>query len=239
MGFHLPLNRIDQVNQPPLYFLQVQDSLILSVSFFWTIAYVLYIRQGLRDKSYGMPLFALCANIAWEFLFGVVMPTSAAQVVAFVPWLIIDIGIIYTTWKYGPQEWKHSPIVARNLGWILSLGVVTMIGAFWAFINTVGIDPASFYLGYSDQLLISCTSLAQLLRRDSTAGHSWGIWFNRTLGTFLSIVLFAWRYAHYPESYTRVAEPIVVFFFAASEVVDVAYAFVYAHVAAKEKLKQK
>lgn len=59
MGFHLPLNRIDQVNQPPLYFLQVQDSLILSVSFFWTIAYVLYIRQGLRDKSYGMPLFAL------------------------------------------------------------------------------------------------------------------------------------------------------------------------------------
>jgi paspaline synthase len=59
MDFHLPLNKIDQLNQPLLYFLQVQDGLILSVSISWTIAYVLYIRQGLRDKSYDMPLFAL------------------------------------------------------------------------------------------------------------------------------------------------------------------------------------
>lgn len=105
------------------------------------------------------------------------MPTSAAQVVAFVPWLAIDVGIIYTTWKFGPEEWKNSPLVARNLRWILLLGIAITTGAFWAFIKTVGIDPASFYLGYSDQFLISCTSLVQILRRGSTAGHSWGIWY--------------------------------------------------------------
>jgi paspaline synthase len=112
------------------------------------------------------------------------MPTSAAQVVAFVPWLIINIGIVYTTWKFGPEEWEHSPLVARNLRWILMLGIAIMIGAFWTFISTVGIDAASFYLGYADQFLVSCTSLAQLLRRGSTAGNSWGIWYVQTYNQF-------------------------------------------------------
>lgn len=117
-----------------------------------------------------------CGNIAWEFLFGVVIPTSVAQVVCFVPWLFIDVFIIYTTWKYGGGQWKQSPIVANNLGLLLTVGVVATTGAFWCFIKTVGIDAASFYLGYSDQFLISVTSVAQLLRRGNTLGHSWGIW---------------------------------------------------------------
>lgn len=59
--------------------------------------------------------------------------------------------------------------------------------------------------------------------------------FCRTFGTFLSIVLFSWRYFHYPDSYPRVAEPIVVFFFVTSEVFDVSYALVYAHIERAEK----
>ncbi len=56
---HLPLNALDHVNRPSLYFLLVQDSLILLTGSLWTIAYVLYIRQAYRDKSYGMPIIAL------------------------------------------------------------------------------------------------------------------------------------------------------------------------------------
>lgn len=56
---HLPLNTIDTINQPPLYYLQAQDTLILSTGFFWTITYILYIRQAYRDESYGMPIIAL------------------------------------------------------------------------------------------------------------------------------------------------------------------------------------
>lgn len=59
MGFHLPLSPVDRANQPPVYYLQVQDTLIMSVSILWTVAYILYVRQGFRDKSYGMPMFAL------------------------------------------------------------------------------------------------------------------------------------------------------------------------------------
>lgn len=115
-------------------------------------------------------------NIAWEFLFGVAMPTSVAQVVCFVPWLVIDVFIVHTTWKYGGRQFKQSPVVANNLGLVLVFGVAFVTAAFYFFIKTVGLEAASFYLGYSDQLLISITSLAQLLRRNNTLGHSWGIW---------------------------------------------------------------
>ena len=104
------------------------------------------------------------------------VPTSAAQTVAFVPWLVIDIGIVYTTWQFGRDQWKHAPLVANNMGWILTSGTVSMIVLFWTFIQTVGLDAASFYIGYGDQLLISLTSVAQLMSRDNTSGHSLGIW---------------------------------------------------------------
>ena len=36
---------------------------------FWSLAYFLIIRQGFKDRTYGMPLAALCANISWEAIF--------------------------------------------------------------------------------------------------------------------------------------------------------------------------
>ena len=59
MALHLPLNVIDMANRPPAYYLTVQDGLILLSSALWTIAYVLYVRQGLLDRSYGMPIVPL------------------------------------------------------------------------------------------------------------------------------------------------------------------------------------
>lgn len=59
LDFHLPLNKVDQVNKPDLLYLWVQDGCILLTGTLWTIAYVLYIIQGFRDRSYGMPIVAL------------------------------------------------------------------------------------------------------------------------------------------------------------------------------------
>lgn len=104
------------------------------------------------------------------------MPTSVAQVVCFVPWLVIDIFIVHSTWKYGARQFKQSPVVANNMGLVLVFGIALVTASFYFFIKTVGLDAASFYLGYSQQLLISVASVAQLLRRNNTLGHSWGIW---------------------------------------------------------------
>jgi hypothetical protein len=44
-------------------------SLEIGSGIFWTLVYLLIIRLGFRDKTYGMPITALCANISWEFIF--------------------------------------------------------------------------------------------------------------------------------------------------------------------------
>ena len=56
---HLPLSPIDAANNPPESYLWIQDGLTLFCGVLWGSAYVLYIVQAYRDKSYGMPLFAL------------------------------------------------------------------------------------------------------------------------------------------------------------------------------------
>ncbi|KAI0896154.1 hypothetical protein F4806DRAFT_52672 [Annulohypoxylon nitens] len=239
-NFHLPLNPIDRVNQPPVSYLQVQDGLILCSGLCWTTAYILYIRQAYRDKSYGMPLVCLCANIAWEFVFGAAIPESAAQVVSFFPWFVIDIGIVYTTWKFGREQWKHAPVVAQNLGWILIGGITGMLVLFWTFLKTYDNRyEAGFYLAWTDQIIVSTTSVAQLMSRNNTSGHSWGIWFTRWIGSVFAELIFVWRYWNYPESYPVAATHVTIFLFVVTELADLTYPFVYASLEKQEKKKLK
>lgn len=59
MKMHLPLTPIDTINQPPEFYLTIQDGLTLFSGGLWAVAYILYVRQAYRDQSYGMPIFAL------------------------------------------------------------------------------------------------------------------------------------------------------------------------------------
>ncbi|MBR1852591.1 MAG: hypothetical protein IJ794_05520 [Lachnospiraceae bacterium] len=43
--------------------------LLLLSGIAWSIVYIGCIRQGFRDKTYAMPLFALGLNIAWETIY--------------------------------------------------------------------------------------------------------------------------------------------------------------------------
>jgi len=39
----------------------------------WSVVYLGLINRGFKDKTYGMPLFALAFNIAWEFMYAFVV----------------------------------------------------------------------------------------------------------------------------------------------------------------------
>jgi hypothetical protein len=46
---------------------------------FWTITYLLIIQRSIQDKSVGMPMAAICMNIAWEFIFSFILPSNKPQ----------------------------------------------------------------------------------------------------------------------------------------------------------------
>ncbi|CZT49202.1 related to 3-ketoacyl-acyl carrier protein reductase [Rhynchosporium secalis] len=171
------LSPVDKINKPSLRYLQVQDFFVLGSGIPWTIAYILYARQANIDKSYGMPLIPLCANIAWEFIYGVIHPNSLGQVISFVPWLIADVPIVYWTLKHGPSKWEQAPLVADNLGLILAVGIAMMLAMHLAFRRSCkNIEDGPFWSAWVCQLLISCGSVMHLMCRNETSGHSWGIW---------------------------------------------------------------
>jgi hypothetical protein len=55
------------------------DILLVGSGLLWTVTYLLIIRRGFLDHTYGMPLAALCANLSWEFVFSFVFPKDQSS----------------------------------------------------------------------------------------------------------------------------------------------------------------
>jgi hypothetical protein len=70
---------------------------------FWVLAYVFIIRQCARDRAYGLPLVAICMNLAWEFLASWVLPNPVPLWLFFDRvWFFVDLIIVYQLLRYGP-----------------------------------------------------------------------------------------------------------------------------------------
>ncbi|MCP3940709.1 MAG: hypothetical protein GY710_04410 [Desulfobacteraceae bacterium] len=46
---------------------------------FWILTYLMIIKRGFQDKSFGIPLWALSMNISWEFIYSFVVPSPMPQ----------------------------------------------------------------------------------------------------------------------------------------------------------------
>lgn len=161
----------------------------------WTLCYALYVRESLKSKSYGMPLFALAQNFAWELVYAVYVAESPLEQSVFTLWLVFDLGMIYGVVKFGKYEWKQSPWIARNVGVVLivMIGVATLgqwTFAKWWTENEVGrkegkpyrgrIGPGTNELGVWTaavaQVYLSAASLCQLVVRQHSGGVNWTFW---------------------------------------------------------------
>ncbi|EPS39984.1 hypothetical protein H072_6195 [Dactylellina haptotyla CBS 200.50] len=161
----------------------------------WTLSYTLYVRESFKTRSYGMPLFALALNFAWEVVYGFYVAESPLEKSVFILWLIIDCGMIYGMMKYARNEWSHAPTVGRR---IVEIFIVMMIGATlghytfakWWIENDINKREGKFYRGVIGpdtselgfwsgcicQVYLSTASLCQLIIRRHSGGVSWPIW---------------------------------------------------------------
>ena len=80
----------------------------------WTAVYALIIRRGFKEKTYGMPVAALCANLAWEFVFSFIYRWDPPQNVINVVWLLFDLVILYQVIRYGTRK---GPLLTHNPFW--------------------------------------------------------------------------------------------------------------------------
>lgn len=148
----------------------------------WMIAYVLIIRRGFIEKTYGMPLVPLCVNFSYEFLFSVVWPDEFPVYIGNFVWFLIDAVMVFQYLRYGRREWAaHQP------GWLFYPTFVAVLAMAATGIATLTIDTndqrGGSLTGWGAQLLLGAGYIYLLLRRNSPKGQSMYIGISRLVGT--------------------------------------------------------
>jgi hypothetical protein len=177
------------------HYLPITNTLLQTGGSLWTLCYILLTLESFRSKTYGMPLFALAYNFAWEFIYAFYVAEMPLERAVFGIWCLLDSGMVYGIVKYGKNEWKHAPFIERHLGAIFWAMMVWCCAGHWASAkwwieNDVGMKEGKYYFGRVgpdttelgfwsaavSQAYLSGASLGQLLIRQHSGGVSWGIW---------------------------------------------------------------
>ncbi len=164
-----------------------QNLWALSGLVFWCIAYALMIRRGIKDRSYGMPMVALCLNVAWETYFAFFSNAQLANRVGYGLYLAADLGVLWTCLRYGPEDF--APGLARRTFRVLTL--TTLVGGF-VLVRQFSLSFDDSYGGISatfTTLLLSVLMVGMILRRDSVRGQSFYIGFFVLVGNISGWVM--------------------------------------------------
>lgn len=164
-------------------------SLEIGSGIFWTLVYLLIIRLGFRDKTYGMPITALCANISWEFIFSFMIPHDSPQNYINVVWFVFDLIIVCQTLRFGRTVFEPGQLFypAFVLGLVTSFGVILAITYEFS-------DWDGKYAAFGQNLMMSVLFIALLLKRRDVSGQSVYIALFKMLGTLLPSLLFYLRF---------------------------------------------
>jgi hypothetical protein len=212
---------------------------------FWLLAYIFIIYRGFKDQSYGMPVVALCGNLAWEIIFGLGIetgcpaswsscPATLIQIRNFI-WMLFDFVILYTVLKFGRKYFTY-PVVKKYFTWLVLGGVVaalliiyTCVQEFWiqnqwhVVVNgqmpdflPLKIQGGSYYTGFGLNFIMSLLFVAMLISRGNVDGQSFYIATNKWLG---SLAAYGFMLAD------GIQTPVVNVLYAFVFVFDVGYMF--------------
>ncbi|WP_266204586.1 transmembrane-type terpene cyclase [Pontibacter kalidii] len=175
---------------------------------FWSVTYLLILRRGIVDKSYGMPVVALCANLSWEFIFSFIHPHSTPQLYIDYAWLALDVGILVQYLKYGRKDFpEHLPVTLFYPTFLLTLLLSFL---FILLLSREFNDLNGVYAAFSQNLLMSILFIQLLLKRNSPRGQSLYIALCKMIGTVFPSVLL---YLYFPDSYFLVLLYVGIFIF--------------------------
>lgn len=180
----------------------------ISSGVFWTITYLLILRRGFVDKSYGMPMVALCANISWEFIFSFVYPHSIPQLYINYVWFAFDAGIVLQFLIYGRKDFPE--LLSGRLFYPTFLLTLVLTTLFILLMSREFNEYIGIYAAFGQNLLMSVLFIHLLIKRDSPQGQSLYIALSKMIGTLFPSMLF---YMYFPESYLLILLYISIFVF--------------------------
>ncbi|MEU6283077.1 hypothetical protein [Streptomyces sp. NPDC047028] len=195
----------------------VHTALLLGTGLFWTVVYVLLIRTGLRERTFGMPVVAFATNISWEFMFAFVRPAPGVMHVVNIVWFCFDLAVGYTVVRFGRAEFPYLPdrFFLPALALLLALAYPGMNYASEQFDEGVGTFTA-----FGSNLAMSGMFLAMLAARRGSRGQSPGIAVSKLLGTACASASMLTD----PDRAARYDSALMYYLYAGCLLLDLAYA---------------
>ncbi|KAJ9149325.1 hypothetical protein NKR23_g4203 [Pleurostoma richardsiae] len=233
----------------PAWLVPLSTALLAGGVSLWCATYVLMTRRSLQTRSYGMPLLALATNLSWEVVYAGYVTEMPLELAGFAAWLLLDVGLVYTTVRFAPEDWRRSsPVVGRRMGWILGVMVAVGCAGHYAFarwwlsrpgvghgdksgkwwFGREGYDTTelAYWSASIPQVALSAGSVAMLLVRGHSGGTSYPIWLCRMLGSISGLLLCngaLWWY--WPEAHGYFVNPFGIFLDLTWLLCDLAYPF--------------
>ena len=160
----------------------------ISTGLLWSIVYILIINQSFRDKTSGMPMAAICANISWEFIFSFIYPHKGLQGIIDIIWFTLDIIIVLQYINFGRKEFEKN--ISVKFFYLMFL--LSMAFSFSIIIATVleFNDFEGRYAAFAQNLMMSVLFISLLLKRGNTKGQSIYIAIFKMIGSFLPALAF-------------------------------------------------
>lgn len=179
----------------------------------WLPAYILIVKRGFQDKTYGMPLIALCGNITWEFFYSIGAFPACSVTWADCPiWLmrggnaaafLLDLLILYTILRYGRSKFSQPlmqkyfyPVVIFGL---LTAGMLIFTTEHDFFRPNPGVPGqgdymeiglfSGVYTGFALGLEMGLLFIAMFFARKGLEGQSFYIALGMAVGNFAAYLL--------------------------------------------------
>ncbi len=160
--------------------------LMLGSGLFWTATYLLIIRRGTLDRTYGMPLVAFCANISWECIFSFLLPSHGVQQVVNIVWFVLDVGILVCILRYGLGEFAG----LSKMAFYAVFGLTLATCFCTVLLITLEFHDGGTYSAFGQNLLMSVLFIVMLYRRRSLRGQSLSIALCKLFGTAMASLAF-------------------------------------------------
>ncbi|MGI0075657.1 MAG: hypothetical protein ACREA5_06910 [Nitrosotalea sp.] len=189
------------------------DELMIVGGIFWSLTYIFVIMRGFKDKTFGMPFVALCANISWEAIFSFVHPHLQPQIYIDYIWFALDCIIVFQFLKHGISEFDFSK---KKL--YLLFSIITIAACFVIYYTCNILDDwQGVYVAFGQNLVMSVLFIAMITSRNSLKGQSFYIAIFKMIGTGISSVAF---YLYQPISHQTIVLPV---FYVSTFACDVIY----------------
>ena len=161
---------------------------------FWCVTYIECIRIGIKQKTYSMPLLALCMNLCWEVLsfvdYVINNGTEVYMYVLYGTWALLDVGIVLTYLLYGRNEliipWQSkSPYKGRTFRQFIFYSFGTFLTVLCIIVLMYKyLDNWKAYFVFPNNLVMSAQFVLLPFLRKGSRGQSMSIAITKCIGTF-------------------------------------------------------